>query len=98
MNTQSDFPDVLGVMSITDEEMDDFRDEHLIRFPVAQMDRLLFQRMVNGYPTAVLIEDGRVAGKWSGEFPEPYFTRIRQFYESVRETASASSGASGFSG
>lgn len=98
MNAQPDFPNVLGVMSLSEEEMRDFRREHLIRFPIAQMDRVLFQRMVNAYPTAVLVEDGDVVDKWSGEFPEPYFSRVREFYEGVQETSPSPSDDSGFSG
>lgn len=98
MNAQSDFPNVLGLMSPSAGEMDDFRREHLIRFPIGQMDRLLFQRMVNAYPTAVLVKDGEVVEKWTGEFPEPYFSRIQEFYEGVEATSQTGAEEAGFRG
>ena len=98
MNSQPDFPDVVGVMAASEDEMETFRDEHVVRFPVEPMERILFQRMVTAYPTAVLVDDRRVAEKWTGEFPERYLKRVRQFYESVREASATSTAASGFGG
>jgi hypothetical protein len=84
MNTQADLPDVVGIMGISDEEMAAFREEHLIHFPVVQMRNMLFRQMVEGYPTAVLLEDGVVKETWEGEIPKPYFDRIKQFYDQIR--------------
>lgn len=98
MNSQPDFPDVVGVMAASDEEMEAFRGEHVIHFPVEQMERILFERMVTAYPTAVHLDDRRVTEKWTGEFPERYLQRVRQFYESVREASATSTASSGFGG
>jgi thioredoxin-related protein len=83
MNTQQDFPQVLGVQAMTAEKIAAFKAEHLARFPIAQMDKLLFGYMVDGVPTAVLVKDGAIQNKWSGEIPKEYFDRIKSFYENV---------------
>ena len=83
MNTQQDLPNVMGIMSITEEEIAAFKAEHLVRFPVAQMNKLLFGYMVDAVPTAVLVEDGVISSKWEGEMPKEFFERIKQFYEAV---------------
>lgn len=102
MHTQQDFPRVLGVMSLTDEEeVAAFRREHLIRFEVAQMDALLFRQMVTAYPTAVLVEDGVIKDLWEGAMPEPYVKRVKMFYDSIAVQPPASSAprrAGSFSG
>jgi hypothetical protein len=83
MNTQQDFPDVIGVLAMSLEEITAFQAEHLVRFPLAQMDKLLFGYMVDGVPVAVLVKDGSIENKWSGEIPKEYFDRIKGFYENV---------------
>ena len=83
MSTQKDLPNVLSILALSDEEIEAFKAEHLVRFPIAQMDKLLFGYMVDSYPTAVLVEDGVISNKWLGEIPKEFFNRIRQFYESV---------------
>lgn len=83
MSTQKDLPNVLSILALSEEEIEAFKAEHLVRFPIAQMDKLLFSYMVDSYPTAVLVEDGVISNKWLGEIPKEFFNRIRQFYESV---------------
>ncbi|MBD2663366.1 peroxiredoxin family protein [Richelia sinica] len=83
MNTQKDLPQVMGIMSLTPEELETFTDEQMVRFPLVSMDKLLFGYMADAYPTAVLIEGGVITQKWVGELPEPYLDRIKQMYEKV---------------
>lgn len=83
MSTQKDLPNITGIMSLTNEEIEAFKAEYLIRFPVVQMNKLLFGYMVEGVPTAVLIEDGLITNTWMGEIPQEFFDRIKQFYEGV---------------
>jgi hypothetical protein len=52
--------------------------------------------MVSAYPTAVLIEDGKVRQKWIGEIPREYLERIRQFFEAIAVLEKPERG--GFSG
>ncbi|NEQ76553.1 MAG: hypothetical protein F6K23_28090 [Okeania sp. SIO2C9] len=81
MNTQKDLPQVLGIMSAKNEDLDEFKEEQMVRFPLVTMDKLLFGYMVDAYPTAVSIEDGIITEKWIGEIPEEYLDRIKQIYE-----------------
>lgn len=83
MNTQKDLPHVLGIMSSKTENLEDFEDEQMVRFPLVLMDKLLLKYMVDAYPTAILIEDGVIKDKWIGEIPEPYLNRIKQMYEQL---------------
>jgi hypothetical protein len=68
-------------MSIADEEVEAFKDERMIRFPIVSMDKLLFNYMTEVFPTAVLLEDGVIKNKWIGEIPEEFLDRIKHFYE-----------------
>lgn len=81
MNTQKDFPQVIGIMDLTNEELEVFRDELEVYFPLVVMDKPLFNSMVDAFPTAVLIEDGFISSKWIGEIPEEFLDRIVQLYE-----------------
>jgi hypothetical protein len=83
MGTQKDLPDVMGIMSVTDSEMEEFKSRHLIHFPIARMDKLLFRSMTDAYPTAILLENGVISNKWMGEMPKDYFERIKQFFKAI---------------
>ncbi|MBD2371117.1 hypothetical protein H6G63_30680 [Leptolyngbya sp. FACHB-402] len=83
MNTQKDLPSVIGIMSLKPEEIEAFKVQHLVRFPIVQMDRLLFGYLVDSFPIAVLVNDGVIENKWLGEIPKEFFNRIKQFYQST---------------
>jgi Rps23 Pro-64 3,4-dihydroxylase Tpa1-like proline 4-hydroxylase len=80
-NTQKDLPQLTGIMSLSDEEIEEFKTEQRVRFPVVSMDKLLFGYMVDAFPTAILIEDGIISSKWEGQIPEEFLDRIKQYYE-----------------
>ena len=83
IEVQPDLPSVVAIMSLDDDERKGFLAEHLIKFPVTFMPQSLVSLMVNAYPTAALVENGRVTGKWIGEMPEQYLTRVRHFTEAI---------------
>jgi hypothetical protein len=83
IEVQQDLPSVVGVMSLEGESLDAFLHEHVIRFPIAHMPQSLVSLMVNAYPTAALVENGRIVEKWIGEMPTAYVDRIREFLEAV---------------
>lgn len=83
MGTQKNLPDVMGIMSVTDSEMDEFKAQHLIHFPIVRMERLLFSSMTDSYPTAILLENGVISNKWKGEMPKEYFEKIKQFFKAI---------------
>ena len=83
MNTQKDLPQVMGIMSLTSEEIEVFKSEQMVRFPLVSMDKLLLSYMVDAFPTAVMVEDGVISSKWIGEIPKEFLNRIKQFYERV---------------
>lgn len=71
-------------------ELEPFKQAFKIGFPIATMQPLLFSIMVDSSPTAVLLEDGRIAGTWTGELPPQYREHAHAVLSAV---ASASHGS-----
>ena len=90
IEVQPDLPSVVAVMSLEGDELHGFLQEHLITFPVTHMPQSLVSLMVKAYPTAALIENGRVSQKWIGEMPKYYMDRIRGFFETITRSRAAS--------
>jgi hypothetical protein len=83
IEVQRDLPQVMGIMSLTGAERDEFLAQHLIHFPVTYMHHGLMSLLVDSYPTAALVEEGTIVQKWVGEMPSGYVERIRQFYDAI---------------
>lgn len=83
MTTQKDLPNVIGIISLNNDDIEAFKAEHLVRFPIMHMNKLLFANMVDSVPTAALVENGVISKIWMGQIPKEFFNRIRQFYEST---------------
>ena len=83
IEVQPDLPSVVAVMSLEGDELRAFLGEHLIKFPVTYMPQSLASLMAHAYPTAALVENGRVREKWVGEMPKEYVDRVRQFFEAI---------------
>ena len=83
IEVQPDLPSVVAVMSLEGDELRAFLGEHLIKFPVTYMPQALASLMAHAYPTAALVENGRVREKWVGEMPKEYVDRVRQFFEAI---------------
>lgn len=96
IEVQPELPSVVAVMSLEGDELRAFLAEHVIRFPVTHMPQSLVSLMANAFPTAALIENGRVSRKWVGEMPQEYVDRIRQFFEAISPIAAQPRG--GFAG
>jgi hypothetical protein len=96
IEVQPDLPSVVAVMSLEDDELQGFLQEHLITFPVTHMPQSLVSLMANAYPTAALVENGRVTEKWVGEMPKAYLERVREFFAVVATPARQPGG--GFAG
>ena len=96
IEVQPELPSVVAVMSLEGDELRAFLDEHLIKFPVTHMPQSLVSLMASAFPTAALIENGRVSRKWVGEMPQEYVERIRQFFEALSPISAQRRG--GFAG
>jgi thioredoxin-related protein len=83
IQTQKDMPKPMGVMVLTPEDIETFKTEQAVRFPIVSMDKLLMKYMVDAYPTAVLIEEGIITNQWMGEVPTEFLDRIKQMYEKM---------------
>lgn len=88
LNEQKDLPKILGIVSIADGELEEFKAERIIRFPIVSMDKLLFNYMAEVFPTAVLLEDGVITNKWIAEIPEEFLDIIKNFYETLASNSS----------
>ena len=89
IEVQPDLPSVTAIMSLDDDARKGFLAEHLITFPVTFMPQSLISLMVDAYPTAALVENGRVTSTWVGEMPETYVTRVRHFVDAIAPRAAA---------
>jgi thioredoxin-related protein len=89
MSIQKNLPQVIGVVSLESDQLEAFKTEYLIRFPIFKMKKLLFKNMVDGVPTAVLIKNGKILEKWEGEIPKEFFEEIKQFYEDIIFTSNS---------
>jgi hypothetical protein len=83
IEARAELPSVVGVMSVSQDSLDGFRGEHLIRFPIVLMRRSLISLMASAYPTAALVEGGKIRHIWRGEMPEEYLESVRQFIAAV---------------
>lgn len=83
LGSQPDLPQVTGVMSIDDAEVEAFRKTYLVRFPIAYMKRKLSSAMLTAYPTAALVENGTIVEKWEGKMPEEFLQRLQDFYDGI---------------
>jgi hypothetical protein len=83
IEARAELPSVVGVMSTSQESLDRFLGEYLIRFPIVLMGRSLISLMARAYPTAALVEGGKIRSVWTGEMPEEYLDHARQFLEAV---------------
>ena len=81
MQVQKSLPQVLGILSLSNEAIETFQTEQRARFPIISMDKLLFSYMTDAFPTAVLVENGRIVSKWIGEIPPEFLEKIKQSYE-----------------
>lgn len=81
MQMQKKLPQVLGILSVSDKAIEAFKTEQRARFPIVAMDKLLFSYMADAFPTAVLVENGRIVSKWIGEIPPEFLDKIKQSYE-----------------
>ena len=83
MNAQSHLPSVTGVMILNNEEIQEFKTKHLVHFPVVSMNKLLYNYMVDGVPTAAVVKDGKVESVAIGEMPPEYAKEIQSFYRAT---------------
>lgn len=83
IEVRPELPSVVGVMSLQGDPLQAFLGEHMIRFPIAHMPQSLVSLMVTAYPTAALVEDGRIRKKWVGEMPQEYLEKVRQFFDAI---------------
>jgi hypothetical protein len=83
IEARAELPSVVGVMALPQDALDRFLGEHLVRFPIVLMRRSLMPLMVSAYPTAALVEGGRIRRVWHGEMPEEYLEQVRQFFAAV---------------
>ena len=88
MNANSTLPNVRGIMTLDESGIETFKAKHLVHFPVVTMNKILFNYMIEGVPTAVLVKDGKIATISMGQIPQEYYKKIQDFYQATvkRET------------
>ena len=83
MNANPDLPNVMGIMTLNEAGIKEFKAKHLVHFPVVTMNKILFSYMVDGVPTAVLVKDGKMDSISMGQMPQEYFKEIQLFYRAT---------------
>lgn len=83
MSTQKNLPNVVGITPLNSQEIEVFKAEYLVPFPIIPMTKVLFSYMIDKVPTAVLIQDGVISDKWIGQMPKEFFNYIKLFYNSA---------------
>lgn len=83
MNTQKDLPTVVGIMNLDEKGIEEFKQKHLIRFPIKPMRKTVWNTLIEAVPTAALVKQGNIIDKWEGKLPEEYAKRIQDFYDSI---------------
>ncbi len=77
---QQSLPTVVAIMSSVEGNLEDFVEQQNVKFPVLVMNHLLFNNMINEFPTGVLLEDGVITKKWIGTFPEDFLSELKNIY------------------
>jgi hypothetical protein len=98
LEVQPDLPSVTGILDLGENEVRRFSEEHLIRFPLSRMRSSLLSQMVDGFPTAVMIENGVIQQRFMGSFPAELGARIEQFYRAVAPPPARTAGRPRFTG
>ena len=83
IQSQKSLPQVLGILSVSNEEIDVFKREQSVRFPIISMDKLLFSSIEDVFPTGMLVENGKIVSIWIREIPPEFIKIIKQSYEEV---------------
>lgn len=83
MNANPALPNVMGMMTLNEAEIKEFQSKHLVHFPVVNMNKILFNYMVDGVPTAALVKDGKIDNISMGQMPQEYFKEIQLFYQAT---------------
>ncbi len=83
MKANPNLPNVIGIMKLNESEIEEFKLKHLVHFPIVSMNKILLNNMVDEFPTAVLLKDGKIDNISSGEMPEEFFREIQHFYQAT---------------
>ena len=83
MNANPRLPNVLGMMTLTESEIKEFKTKHLVHFPIVSMNTILFNYMVDVLPTALLLQDGKIKNISVADMPQEYFEEIQLFYRAT---------------
>ena len=76
-------PNVIGIMTLSREEIIAFKAKHLAHFPIATMNKVLFKCMTDKVPTVVLLKDSKIEIITRGQMPQEYFQKLQQFYQAT---------------
>ncbi|MCJ8278709.1 MAG: thioredoxin family protein [Rivularia sp. ALOHA_DT_140] len=92
MQANPKLPQVIGIMTLSESEIRNFKSKHLVHFSITSINKILLNNMVEAFPTAVLLKDGRIDNISSGEMPQDFFKEIQHFYRATvrREEAKKS--------
>jgi len=82
-------PTVVGIVGTTREKLDTFVQDSGIRFPMRAIPQTLMSRLAWRVPTTVLVSEGRIQDRWSGQMPNEFFERFRDAFFPAAERGPA---------
>jgi hypothetical protein len=77
VQSRADLPEVVAGVAQTPEQVRDFVALNKLNFPVVGMKPSVMNRLVEAFPTAVVLEDGVIKEKWVGAMPIDFVKRIK---------------------
>ncbi|MEM1172931.1 MAG: MauE/DoxX family redox-associated membrane protein [Cyanobacteria bacterium P01_H01_bin.35] len=91
LQQQDDLPNVAGVVALNNfDEGQDFVDNYALNFPVAVVDKKLYEKLrIEAVPTAVVLEDGVIQDKWIGTMPVWFVDKIRQINQELKSATNS---------
>lgn len=85
-----ELPEVIGVMAADSSQVQAYKKDYQIRFPVVTISQSLMARLTRAVPTVVIVNSGIITEMWVGSMPPAVVDRFRDaFFPSVRKERAA---------
>ncbi len=85
MHKRSDLPDVVGVMAASNEAIEAYIAEKKLAFPVVAMAQSTNDRLIEAYPTVILLEKGTIKENWGHIMPPEFVDQLRTNTKAVQK-------------
>jgi hypothetical protein len=77
IHLRPNFPNVVGGLVGTQKEVEEYLRDHDLPFPVVAVQPSLASRLIEGFPSAIVLENGIVKDKWIGAMPWEFVNQLK---------------------